>query len=78
MSRHLLLVSRMPSSAHIRFRGKEGGRWTGRSDDNAQGSDLLYANIMHPFPLCANVAGMRASGNVASVVDVVLCALKCV
>ena len=33
---------------------------------------------MYPPPLCANVAGMCASGSVASVIDVVLCAWKCV
>ena len=50
----------------------EGG---GRNDD-AKGADLLY-DIMHP-PLCANVVGMRASGSMTYVVDVVLCAWMCV
>jgi len=60
----------LPSSAHARYLGKSGGRWRGRSDD-AQGINLLHA-IMHPPPLCAIVAGMRASGSAASVVDVML------
>ena len=69
-------MSSLPSSAHARYLGKDGGNWRDRSDD-AQGSDLLYT-IMHSPPLCANVAGIRASGSAASVVDVVLCAWKCV
>ena len=51
-------------------------RGSGGSDD-VKGVDLWYA-IMHPPPLCVSEEGMRASGSVASVVGVVLCAWKCV
>ena len=67
---------RVPSSVHVVCWGKDSVRGSGRSDD-VQGADLWYA-IMHPPPLCVSVEGMQASGSVASVVDVVLRALRCV
>ena len=67
---------RVPSSAHAVCRGRSDGRGSGRSDD-VKGADLWYA-FMHPPPLCVTVEGMRASGTVASVVGLVLCAWKCV
>ncbi len=67
---------RVPSSAHAVCRGKDSGRGSGRSDD-VKGAGLWYA-IMHPPPMCISVEGMCASGSVASVVNVVLCAWKSV
>jgi hypothetical protein len=69
-------VLRVPSSAHVVCRGKDSGKGSGRSYD-VKGAYLWFA-IMHLPPLCISVEGVRASGSVVALVDVVLCAWKCV
>ena len=56
------------------------GWWEGKGrSDDAQNAVLYVCYHASPSPpLCANVAGVGASGSVAFVIDVVLRAQKCV